>query len=296
MGEHDEFSMADVSANRRIGFWWLQRAAQSVAVDAALAQMMGQGDEATSIPLNELLGLVQSADSALLSQAIASAFAGELPAAYEIRLHSGASLMMKLGLVASAGEPPLVVACCQAMPAHGQTPQDSTRDALTGLYSRQYFDLMLEREWRISMRERHALSLLFIDVAPDAEAGIQEKLLIRMGELLPAGVFRPADVAARYAQSRLALLLPRTEAEGAQQVAERLFAGLAADPDMQTSAPAGKLVVNMGLGCLTASATALGQDVLLARSEAAAHMARLHGGNRIEVWQPHFPEIPPAWE
>ena len=215
MGEHDEFSMADVSANRRIGFWWLHRAAQSVAVDAALAQMMGQGEEATSIPLNELLGLVQSADSALLSQAIASAFAGELPAAYEIRLHSGASLMMKLGLVASAGEPPLVVACCQAMPAHGQTPQDSTRDALTGLYSRQYFDLMLEREWRISMRERHALSLLFIDVAPDAEAAIQEKLLIRMGELLPAGVFRPADVAARYAQSRLALLLPRTGAEGA---------------------------------------------------------------------------------
>ena len=291
MGEHDEFAMAD----NCIGFWWLKPAAQSVALDAAMAQMIGQGGEAASMSLTELLGLVKSADSALLSQAIESAVAGEAPAAYEIRLHSGVALLMKVGQVANAGEQPLVVACCQPLPVHGQTPQDSTRDALTGLYSRHYFDLMLEREWRISMRERHALSLLFIDVAPDAEAAIQEKLLVRMGELLPAGVFRPADVAARYAQSRLALLLPRTEAEGAQQVAERLFAGLAADADMQASAPAGELVVNMGLGCLTASATALGQDVLLARSEAAAHMARLHGGNRIEMWQPHFPEIAPDW-
>lgn len=300
MGEHDEFAVASALQHGRSGFWWLQQEAQAVAFDAGMARILQCGEQAESMSLDDMLARIDSADQAQLSQAIESTFAGETPAQCDIRMQSGAPILnMRLGLIESTQGQPLLVASCQEMVAQDQLPQrgrlDSTRDALTRLYSRHYFDLMLEREWRISMRERHALSLLFIDLIPDADASTREALLVRMGALLPASVFRPADVAARYSQTRIALLLPRTEVEGAQQVAERLFAGLAKDDGMQQLSPTGKLVMNMGLGCLSASATALGQDVLLARSVAAIHMARLHGGDRIEVWQPHFPEVPPDW-
>lgn len=301
MGEHDDFAVASALQHGRSGFWWLQHDAQTVAFDSGMARLLQYGEHAESMSLEELLERMDPAGQDELSNAIEATFAGEAPMRCDIRLQSGApTLSMRLGLVDLPQGDPLLVASCQEMTVQDQWSQHGslgiTRDAMTGLYSRHYFELMLEREWRISMRERHALSLLLIDLQPDAEASAQEALLVRMGTLLPSSVFRPADVAARYSHSRLALLLPRTEVVGAQQVAERLFKGLASDSVMQQSAPAGKLVMNMGLCCLNASDTALGQDVLMARSQAAIHMARLHGGDRIEVWQPHFPEVPPAWD
>jgi diguanylate cyclase (GGDEF)-like protein/PAS domain S-box-containing protein len=99
-------------------------------------------------------------------------------------------------------------------------------DSLTGLANRRRFDEALLQAWRGARREREPLSLLMMDVdhfkqfndAYGHPAG--DACLRRVAMALRGVSRRPGDLVARWGGEEFAMLLPRTDAEGARVVAE----------------------------------------------------------------------------
>ncbi len=102
-------------------------------------------------------------------------------------------------------------------------------DALSGLANRRAFDDFLEVEWDRARREEQPLALLFIDIdhfklyndTYGHAAG--DDCLRQVGQAMKKALLRPADTIARYGGEEFVVLLPCTDALGAEEVAERVI-------------------------------------------------------------------------
>jgi diguanylate cyclase (GGDEF)-like protein/PAS domain S-box-containing protein len=98
-------------------------------------------------------------------------------------------------------------------------------DSLTHLANRRQFDEMLGREWHRVIREQTALSLVMLDIDRfksfnDLYGHLAGDDCLRAVAGAVASVAqRPGDLVARYGGEEFALILPVTEAAGAEQVA-----------------------------------------------------------------------------
>ncbi|MDX2272568.1 MAG: PleD family two-component system response regulator [Cyanobacteriota bacterium] len=101
-------------------------------------------------------------------------------------------------------------------------------DGLTQLANRRRFDDYFHQEWKRMSRERSFLSLLLIDVDffkrfndhYGHPAG--DQCLQQVADALRQSIFRPSDLAARYGGEEFVVVLPHTDSEGIQQVAQRI--------------------------------------------------------------------------
>lgn len=100
-------------------------------------------------------------------------------------------------------------------------------DAPTGLASRRYLNMFLQREINRSERARGSLSVAVFDVDEyhklEEQAGTQATTtaLADVGARLKSAL-REYDLVARYAAGRLVLVLPETDARAVAEVVERL--------------------------------------------------------------------------
>ncbi|MGF1874366.1 membrane-associated sensor domain-containing protein [Photobacterium frigidiphilum] len=101
-------------------------------------------------------------------------------------------------------------------------------DLVTGLQNDKHFELMLDREIMAARRHNSDLTVMMINIEPmhlyAMTCGHQacDDLLKRATKGLRRGVYRPRDFIARIGSSEFALLLPDTDASGAEIVAERM--------------------------------------------------------------------------
>jgi diguanylate cyclase (GGDEF)-like protein len=103
----------------------------------------------------------------------------------------------------------------------------SYKDGLTRVFNRRMFDLTLEREWANAYRMQQPLSLVLLDIDFFKDyndhfghlAG--DACLQRVATLLEASVVRPRDLLARFGGEEFILVLPETDADAAETVAER---------------------------------------------------------------------------
>lgn len=103
----------------------------------------------------------------------------------------------------------------------------SETDGLTGLLNMRAFSRILERESIRSLRYSHPYSILMVDSdnlkaindTHGHEAG--NRLLKHLVNQIQS-VLRISDVMARYGGDEFVILLPETDAEGAEEVAERM--------------------------------------------------------------------------
>ncbi|VAW66390.1 diguanylate cyclase/phosphodiesterase (GGDEF & EAL domains) with PAS/PAC sensor(s) [hydrothermal vent metagenome] len=101
-------------------------------------------------------------------------------------------------------------------------------DEVSGIYNRRYFDMVLEEEWKRSMREYTPLSLLMLDIdffkAYNDTYGHQvgDVCLYSVGKILSAQLQRASDFTARYGGEEFAIVLPNTSLEHARMLAERI--------------------------------------------------------------------------
>ncbi|MEJ2363943.1 MAG: diguanylate cyclase [Deltaproteobacteria bacterium] len=107
--------------------------------------------------------------------------------------------------------------------------QLSTRDGLTGLYNRRYFENNLRHEAIRAFRQNYNLYLLFIDL--DNLKGYTDyyghqqgdDLLRQLGKMILGNIRRDVDTAYRYGGDEFAVVLPHAGRQQALMVAERLF-------------------------------------------------------------------------
>lgn len=109
----------------------------------------------------------------------------------------------------------------------------SNLDGLTGIANRRCFDDTLVSEWVRNGREDHPLGLLMIDIDHfkqynDALGHVDgDACLRRVADAICKATRRPADLVARYGGEEFAIILPNTDFEGAQSVADNIHANLA---------------------------------------------------------------------
>lgn len=116
----------------------------------------------------------------------------------------------------------------QLQAANQELERLASSDGLTQLANRRRFDQYLAKEWRRLEREQAPLSLILCDVdyfkiyndTYGHQAG--DCCLQKVAAALSHAVKRPADLVARYGGEEFAVILPRTEVEGAYQVAEKI--------------------------------------------------------------------------
>ncbi len=176
------------------------------------------------------------------------------------------------------------------------------QDFLTGLANRRLFDDFLEREWKRLAREREPLALVFMDIDffkqfNDTYGHSQgDTCLKRVAQAISRSLKRPADLAARYGGEEFAVVLPGTDAKGAQEVAETIrhrIAGLAI-PHSGSQAAA-HVTISLGIAVVTPEAVGGGEDAkaenedggmssgvasLIQAADAALYEAKTSGRNR----------------
>jgi two-component system cell cycle response regulator len=163
----------------------------------------------------------------------------------------------------------------------------SITDPLTLIANRRHFDSVLRDEVDRLRRTRAPLSLIMIDVDHfksfnDNHGHITgDECLRRVGALLQHFVHRPPDLAARFGGEEFAIILPETDAHGAQAFAERLrqeIAGL----DIPLGKPDQTLHITASIGVATVFVTrTITADDIIQLADSQLYQAKASGRNRV---------------
>ena len=158
----------------------------------------------------------------------------------------------------------------------------STRDGLTGLYNRRYFDDNLIHEASRAFRQNYSLYLLFIDLdgfkAYNDKYGHQQgdKLLRELAEVILDNIRKDVDSACRYGGDEFVIILPHAKRQQALMVAERLLNSFNKRDVSSTG-------LSIGLAELEGSAETLKENLesLIRKVDQAAYRAKINGGNQV---------------
>lgn len=110
---------------------------------------------------------------------------------------------------------------------HQESQRLSITDGLTGLWNYRYFQMTLDKEIERATRFNRPLALLMLDLdkfkAVNDNYGHQrgDSVLIELATRIK-GAIREVDALARYGGEEFVLILPETDAVGAEQAAEKL--------------------------------------------------------------------------
>jgi diguanylate cyclase (GGDEF)-like protein len=153
--------------------------------------------------------------------------------------------------------------------------EDSATDGLTGLRNHREFHEELRRRVDLARRHGRSLSLALIDLdgfkAVNDTSGHRagDRVLAKVGLLLRDG--RPEDLPFRTGGDEFALLLPETDVEGAQIVAERIREQVEAHIDGVTTS----------IGIVDLTVQVPDGDALIEAADAALYVAKRQGRNRV---------------
>ena len=157
----------------------------------------------------------------------------------------------------------------------------ATTDGMTGIYNRRHFMTLADREWDRARRYRRTLSLLMIDI--DFFKAINDRFGHEAGDRaivqvanLASGCKRSSDILARIGGEEFALLLPETEIDQAEALAERLRGEISRNPLTEWAHPT---TVSIGLASVDASMQ--GVSDLMKLADQALYAAKNGGRNRV---------------
>lgn len=166
-----------------------------------------------------------------------------------------------------------------------QLEQQNTRDALTGIRNRAFFDQKINAEIKRSRRERTTLGLLMIDIdhfksINDGYGHLVGDLVIKeVASRLQHELRRSTDHLCRYGGEEFAIILPNTEIEGALVLAEQLRLCLTASPVRHEAL---ELPISASIGCYAAVAEVSSSSVdYIQAADIALYQAKNEGRNRV---------------
>ena len=105
-------------------------------------------------------------------------------------------------------------------------------DGLTGIANRRRFDEAFKAEWGRSVRGAHRIALIMADIDhfklynDHYGHGSGDSCLKKVATKLAGLANRPSDLVARYGGEEFVMLLPETDSDGANLIAERCRSGV----------------------------------------------------------------------
>ncbi|MDF2961525.1 MAG: diguanylate cyclase [Paenibacillus sp.] len=167
----------------------------------------------------------------------------------------------------------------------------STIDALTGVANRRGFDECFRKEWRHGIRLSVPLSVILVDIDyfkryNDTYGHLEGDLCLKLvAKSLRKVVKRPGDFIARYGGEEFVIVLPATDLEGANIVANRLRMHIESlqIPHIRSEP---NLCLTVSLGVATAvPSPEMEPTELFIRADKALYQAKREGRNRIIHYQ-----------
>ena len=162
-------------------------------------------------------------------------------------------------------------------------------DSLTRVTNHSHFQEFLRNEWRRALREASSLSVIMIDLDHFSDyndrIGHQagDSALAKVGGALKGVVRRPGDIVARYGGEEFALVLSRTDEQGAYRVAHKVCAAVdGLDIEHPDSPTANRLTVSVGVASATPAVDSNWEELeLVAAANRALLEAKQSGRNKI---------------
>lgn len=176
--------------------------------------------------------------------------------------------------------------------ANAELSQLAFQDSLTGLYNLRYFNDYLDRELQRAARYDSVFSLLLFDI--DNFKKINDRLGHQAGDAFLRAMatatlktVRNTDIVARYGGEEFVVILPETQLQVAEEIAERLRIDI------------GKLVVpwqgqqisatiSIGVSFYCSRNSSLSKQQLIAIADGGLYLSKKSGKNRVSL-----PDVPP---
>lgn len=161
-------------------------------------------------------------------------------------------------------------------------------DPLTGLFNRRHFQSELERQLALAQRYNTQGGLLFLDLddfkdVNDSLGHLAGDELLKQLAILLQLQLRQTDILARLGGDEFAVLLPQTDAEQVQFVAERILAALA-DHVVTVSGQTIRVTVSIGIALFPEHGTVA--DELLAHADVAMYQSKGKGHHGFCLYTP----------
>ena len=163
---------------------------------------------------------------------------------------------------------------------------------VTGLANRRHFNENLHSEWRRATRDEEPISIVILGI-DEFESYIDnngkqaaETLLKRVGQTLKGFGRRAGDMAGRYEEYSLALLLPGCDSRNAQRMAEAIRKRIEGSKIAHPGASTRNHVSAHVAVATTIPGRGLPSNELLKRAETALYEAKFQGGNKVVSYQP----------
>ena len=171
----------------------------------------------------------------------------------------------------------------------------SNTDGLTGLINKRYFEELFSEEWHRAMRTNRPLSLVLLDIDNFKKYNdsfghhMGDDCLKAIARALESIHLRQADKVARIGGEEFAIVLPETDVEGAQLVAERTRETIEA-LKIPHSEESGRPWVTASIGfCAVIPAHNIKPRLLFEASDAALYESKHNGRNQCS-YKPLQPE------
>lgn len=161
------------------------------------------------------------------------------------------------------------------------------RDELTGLYNHRYFQEIVDAELNRSVRYKHPLTLLLLDIDYFKEVNdtyghlVGDQVLKEVSQIM-VKLVRQNDIVARYGGEEFAIVMPETGKVGGKVIAQRVRRGIEQhqiDSKKQTLS----VTVSIGLYSTDMADGDIIKETLIAQSDRALYKAKRNGRNRVEA-------------
>jgi len=159
-------------------------------------------------------------------------------------------------------------------------------DPLTKIPNRRGFETRLDAEWNRSFRERTPISLLLIDIDKfknyNDTYGHQQgdAALIAFAEIASKALLRTSDFAARWGGEEFVILLPGSDMEGAEEVAERVRENVESAVIPTEEGTETRMTVSVGVNSAVPG-TETSIDDYIKVADQALYSAKEQGRNRV---------------
>lgn len=136
--------------------------------------------------------------------------------------------------------------------------ETASRDGLTGIHNRRFFDEHVQKLWPQAVRDHSPLALLLVDIdhfkTYNDHYGHQagDECLRQVASCLGRAARRPLDVTARYGGEEFAIVLYDAGRGHAEEVANRVRSGIESLALAHAASPARvkRLTVSIGIACI----------------------------------------------
>ena len=168
--------------------------------------------------------------------------------------------------------------------------RQASTDGLTGVANRWHLNEFVQREWARAVRENTTVAVIMVDIdffkAYNDTYGhlAGDECLKRVARQLKNNIKRPADLVARYGGEEFAIVLPNTDVQGAEVIAENCRKSIETLAIVHGASSVSSVVtVSLGVAGSREAQCRAATD-LFEGADSALYQAKQLGRNRVVVF------------